>query len=98
MTKNISKEAKAAVSGLAPEAQYIIDHLQSLKPVHESNPAEARYIRESKRNPLVLEERSLASIEDIKIATPAGDLPARLYIPEVSGAKALPGFIFFHGG
>jgi len=38
------------------------------------------------------------SINDLLIPGPAGDIPARSYVPEGAGDNCLPGLIYIHGG
>ena len=82
-----------------PQIQQVIDALAAsdFEPVHAQSPARARaqYIR-------MIEARGIApapvgAVEDRSIPGPAGDLPVRIYRPELD-APALPGLVYFHGG
>ena len=82
-----------------PQIQQVIDALAAsdFEPVHAQSPAQARtqYVR-------MIEARGIApapvgTAEDRSIPGPAGDLPVRIYRPELD-APALPGLVYFHGG
>ncbi len=44
------------------------------------------------------EPESVASVEDHLLAGPGGDLPVRIYRPELAGAGLLPVLVYFHSG
>ena len=82
-----------------PQIQQVIDALAAsdFGPVHAQSPAEARaqYVR-------MIETRGIApapvgAIEDRSIPGPAGDLPVRIYRPDLD-ARTLPALVYFHGG
>ena len=82
-----------------PQIQQVIDALAAsdFEPVHAQSPARARaqYVR-------MMEARGIApapvgAVEDRSIPGPAGDLPVRIYRPELD-APTLPGLVYFHGG
>jgi acetyl esterase len=84
------------VVALHAQCKAFLDQLAAMggKPMHEMTPVEARGL------PLPPElagpARPLASVEDRKVAGPAGPIPVRVYTP-TQGAR-LPALIFFHGG
>ena len=82
-----------------PQIQQVIDALAAsdFEPVHAHSPAAARaqYVR-------MIEARGIApapvgAVEDRSIPGPGGDLPVRIYRPEID-APALPAFVYYHGG
>ena len=82
-----------------PQIQQVIDALAAsdFGPVHEQSPVEARsqYVR-------MVEARGIApapigAVEDRSIPGPAGDLPVRIYRPDLD-APTLPALVYFHGG
>ena len=82
-----------------PQIQQVIDALAAsdFEPVHAQSPAGARaqYMR-------MIEARGIApapvgAIEDRSIPGPGGDLPVRIYRPELD-ASTLPALVYFHGG
>ena len=82
---------------LDPTIQMLVDQMRSADrpPMSETSPAEARQAY------LMLSAISgppadLASIDDLVVPGPAGDIPVRLYRP--SGAEVLPIVVYFHGG
>ena len=82
-----------------PQIQQVIDALAAsdFGPVHAQSPVEARaqYVR-------MVEARGIApapvgAVENRSIPGPAGDLPVRIYRPDLD-APTLPAFVYFHGG
>ena len=82
-----------------PQIQQVIDALAAsdFGPVHEQSPVEARsqYVR-------MVEARGIApapigAVEDRSIPGSAGDLPVRIYRPDLD-APTLPALVYFHGG
>ena len=82
-----------------PQIQQVIDALAAsdFGPVHAQSPAEARaqYLR-------MVETRGIrpapvGAVEDRSIPGPAGDLPVRIYRPDLD-APTLPVLVYFHGG
>lgn len=66
-------------------------------PTWTLTPAEARLNYLALR-PLAGEPEALADVRDQKIPGPAGEIPVRIYTPQVEGEKVLPVLVFFHGG
>ena len=82
-----------------PQIQQVIDALSAsdFGPVHAQSPAQARaqYVR-------MVEARGIApapvgAAEDRSIPGPGGDLPVRIYRPDLD-APTLPALVYFHGG
>ena len=82
-----------------PQIQQVIDALAAsdFGPVHAQSPAAARaqYVR-------MIEARGIApapvgAAEDRSIPGPGGDLPVRIYRPDLD-APTLPALVYFHGG
>lgn len=82
---------------LDPQARFLLDQLaaQGGPKLHEMTPAEARRAFEGMRLPLPGEP--VASIEDLRVPGPAGEIPVRLYVPEGAAAPA-PALVYCHGG
>ena len=82
-----------------PQIQQVIDALAAsdFGPVYEQSPEEARaqYERMVKARGVV--PAPVGAVEERSIPGPAGDLPVRIYRPNLD-APALPGFVYFHGG
>jgi len=82
---------------LDPQSRFLLDQLaaQGGPQLHEMSPAQARQAFEAMRIPAPGE--SVAATQDLRLPGPAGEIPARLYVPE--GAAAASGaLVYFHGG
>jgi acetyl esterase len=82
---------------LDPQAKLLLDQLaaQGGPQLHELTPAQARQAFESMRLPLPGEP--VAEARDLRVPGAAGELPARLYVPEGAGAGS-GALVWFHGG
>jgi len=92
----------------SPEMQDVLDKLAALggKPLETLTPAEA--LRQPTPTDAVLallRERDLPTtpqpvgrVEDRSIPGPTGQLPVRIYSPQVGAVGALPVVVYFHGG
>ena len=82
-----------------PQIQQVIDALtaSNFKSVHEQTPAEARTQYERMIEARGIAPAPVAGVEDRSIPGPAGDLPVRIYHPDLD-APALPGLVYYHGG
>lgn len=84
---------------LDPEAKALLDALgiSTLLPIEAMTPEAAR-----ERSKMLLEARRQMGIEqvqqvqDVRIPGPAGEIPIRIYTPDVR--KPAPALIYFHGG
>jgi acetyl esterase/lipase len=83
------------------EVKTILDLLAAMEgpPLEEVTPDELRanYAAMS----TAATKADLASVEDLVVPGPAGDIPVRVYVPEGAGASAAapgPVLIYFHGG
>ena len=82
-----------------PQIQQVIDALAASEfgPVHELTPTEARAQYERMVQARGIEPDPVGAIEDRAIPGPAGDLPVRIYRPDVD-AEHLPALVYYHGG
>ena len=82
---------------LHPQAQAVLDAIASmgLPPFETLSLEESRMVIESIRNFMVPVEE-VASVEDLAIPGPEGDIGLRIYRPE--GEGLLPAVFYFHGG
>src|SRR5207249_752345 len=80
-----------------PQAQAVLDGVAAmgLPPFESLSLEEGRQFIESVRNFMVPVEE-VASVEDVAIPGPEGDIPLRIYNPEGEGLK--PAVMYFHGG
>ena len=84
---------------LDPQAKALLDFLgiTTLQPVETMTPQAVR-----ERSKLMLEARKQMGVEpvhqvrDIKIPGPAGEIPVRIYTPDVP--QPAPALVYFHGG
>jgi len=84
---------------LDPQAKALLDALgiTTLQPIETMTPQAAR-----DRSKLLLEARKQIGVEpvhqvrDLKIHGPAGEIPVRIYTPDVP--KPAPALVYFHGG
>src|SRR5690606_26480152 len=82
---------------LDPQAKFLLDQLAARggPQLHELEPAQAREAFEALKLPIPGE--AVASVQDLRLPGPAGEIPGRLYVPE--GAPAPSGaLVYFHGG
>jgi acetyl esterase len=90
------------------DMQAVLNAHASLKP----KPIETLSAEEARKQPsvadgvnIVMQQKGLnprdtmgVSTKDITIKGAAGDLPARIYMPETASKKPLPVILYFHGG
>jgi acetyl esterase len=64
------------------------------------SPAEARKMTAENLVPVAGAMEPLRSIQNLRIPGPAGEIPVRIYTPDVSGRRLemLPAMVYFHGG
>jgi len=94
----ISRKAKKADTGLNHKAREILELLEEVKPLNECTVEGAREFSDSQDNPFELRPRKLASIQNMKIPGPGGNLSIRIYRPETQQSDPLPALVFYHGG
>jgi acetyl esterase len=82
---------------LDPQMQAYLDRIAAsgARPAYEMTPEEARRAQLASI-PLAGEPEPVAVVEDHQVPGPAGPIPVRLYKP--TSDRALPVFLFFHGG
>ncbi len=82
-----------------PQIQQVIDALAAsdFKPVYEQTPAEARAQYERMVEARGVVSAPVGTVEARTVPGPAGDLPVRIYRPDLD-ARALPVLVYFHGG
>lgn len=82
---------------LDPQVQKVLDEAAALRlpPLHHLSPPEARQ-QMLDGAPPADPALSVPHVEDLRAAGPNGDIPLRLYRPEIPGV--LPCVIYFHGG
>lgn len=82
---------------LSPEAHAYLEKFNATgTPLHTVTPEEARELVA----PLKSKKEQVASIREVWIAGPEGELEARVYVPQVADQyeDLLPTIVFFHGG
>jgi acetyl esterase len=82
---------------LDPQARFVLDQLAAAgaPQLHEMSPAEARKAFEAMQLPVPGE--TVARVENRVLPGPAGEVPARLYVPAGAPERS-PGVVYFHGG
>ena len=82
-----------------PQIQQVIDALavSGFGPVYEQSPAEARAQYQRMVKARGIAPAPVGTVEERSIPGPAGDLPVRIYRPNLD-ARPLPGLVYFHGG
>ena len=82
-----------------PQIQQVIDALTAsdFGPVHELTPLEARAQYDRMIEARGITPAPVWAVEDRVLSGPGGDLPARVYRPDIGG-DVLPAFVYFHGG
>jgi acetyl esterase len=82
---------------LDPQSKFLLDQLaaQGGPQLHELTPVQARQAFESMRLPVPGE--SVASIQDLRVPGPGGEIPVRLYAPANAAAPS-GALVYFHGG
>ena len=86
---------------LDPQAQALLDLMKKrgVTPTHELWPVEARQVYRDRRFYTQPEPPAVASIRDLFIPGPAGDIPLRVYRPVGSNeTQTLGGLVYYHGG
>ena len=79
---------------LDPSLKIVLDQLTGGPKLHELAPQDARRFFDEMQLPMA--EISVAKVEDRRIPGPSGEIPVRIYIPDVQGP--LPALVYFHGG
>ncbi|MAE95173.1 MAG: hypothetical protein CL910_10985 [Deltaproteobacteria bacterium] len=79
-----------------PALSAILDQLAQTEgpKLHELPPEQARTFFDQMQMPAA--ELPIASVQDRTLPGPAGDIPVRIYLPEVEGTP--PVLVYFHGG
>lgn len=82
-----------------PDARAFLDFLNALPgpKMHESPPAVGRQVYIAMRDVTDAPMGDLATVQDLVIPGPAGDLPARLFDARTNREPG-PAIVFFHGG
>ena len=98
--------AHAAPPPPDPQMKAVLDQLAALggKPIEKLSPAQARKQPGPpdavkallKKQGKSTAPEAVASVKDIKVPGPSGDIPARVYTP--SGSGPFPVLVYFHGG
>lgn len=85
---------------LDPDNQRVIDLIKSTgrPPLTTFPPPQARELYRSSRGPLQPDPPELASVRDLAMPVPAGDIPLRLYRGKGTADGPLPTLVFYHGG
>jgi acetyl esterase len=86
---------------LHPETRALLDLMieRQVPPVNTLTPAEARRMYLERRTFTQPAPPEVAGVQDLRAATPAGDIPLRVYRPIGAAADAvLPVLVYFHGG
>ncbi|HKW78586.1 MAG TPA: alpha/beta hydrolase [Candidatus Limnocylindria bacterium] len=61
-------------------------------------PEEARRASRDRANLLRGTVEPVAHVRDTIASTPAGEIPLRVYAPEIAAGRSVPGLVYFHGG
>src|SRR5271155_4143849 len=82
---------------LDPTVRKILEAVRKLDlpPIESLTPVEARQRVTETRADLSGAMEPLASIENLRIPGPGGEIPLRIYTPEMRGGA---GVVYFHGG
>jgi acetyl esterase len=89
----------SVAAGLDPDAQALLAGRPAGPPLAELSVAQARAGFAQSRVALSGVPPDVASVRDLRLPTPAGEIGARLYRPAGTEPQAeLPGVVFFHGG
>jgi len=82
-----------------PQIQQVIDALAAseFEPVHALTPHEARAQYDAMIEARGITPAPVGAVEDRALPGPGGDLPVRIYRPDLGGDD-LPALVYFHGG
>lgn len=86
---------------LHPQTRAVLEAMASLnlQPPHQLPVAQAREQFKLARAAFVAPAQQVASVKDLSVPGPGGDIPVRLYRPSVSRPdERLPVLVYFHGG
>jgi len=83
--------------GLDPQAEALLQLMNktNMPPLHTLTPTQAREMMKG-WTALSAAPEEVAQVEDLNIPGPAGQIPVRIYTPQVAGP--LPILVYFHGG
>jgi acetyl esterase len=83
-----------------PTAAAIIEMMDTVMPRVDSvdDAQEARAMAKAMPRPNPEDVEPVARVEDRAIPGPDGDIPIRIYWPDVASGARAPGVVFFHGG
>jgi len=83
---------------LDPIVRLLLDAIraQGSPPLETMSPAEARQFAKESLKPVGGVMEKVASIENMGVHGPGGEIPVRVYTPEGRGPR--PGLVYFHGG
>jgi acetyl esterase len=83
---------------LDPDVRRLLEILEAEggAPMETMSAAEARRVSFDTHGRFTGEREPVASVEDIRVPGPVGDIPLRVYRP--AAASPAPGMVFFHGG
>lgn len=83
---------------LDPDIDALIRSLPPGPRVEEQTPAEARATFRQVRRALAGAPPPVEAVDALTLPGPAGDLAARIYVPDGAAGRLTPGLVFFHGG
>ena len=83
---------------LDPQVRALLDAIraQGAAPLETLSPADARLFAKESLKPVGGAMEKIASIENLCVPGPGGEVPVRIYTPEDSAPR--PGLVYFHGG
>jgi acetyl esterase len=83
---------------LDPNVRLLLESIQAMgnAPVETLEPAEARKQALDRFKLVAGIPEPVASVEDLRIPGPAGEIPVRVYTPEAPAPR--PAMVYFHGG
>ncbi|HXW85444.1 MAG TPA: alpha/beta hydrolase [Candidatus Binataceae bacterium] len=83
---------------LHPQAKMVLDQMKAagLPELGTLPPVETRKIMDQMRLARGVEVEKIAHVEDRRIPGPSGEIPVRIYRPDVPGT--LPVLVYYHGG
>jgi acetyl esterase len=83
---------------LDPNVRLLLEAIaaQGDPPLETLEPSEARRLAAESLRPVAGTAEPVSSVEDLRIPGPEGDIPIRVYTPNVSAPR--PAMVYFHGG
>ena len=83
---------------LDPTVRQLLEIIQAQgrPPIESLSPDDTRATIAEAMKPVAGSPEPVASIENLRIPGPGGDIPVRVYTPE--GSAPRPGLVYFHGG